>query len=188
VVSLYTSNAWSSILSFVYVSSHKTLFVQDFYKYGPVYYTGHNGSTAMNQVVCELYSSSSTVYTAVSYTCERFFSTSPESAIGPAIYFYIKCSASPAEGLIFECLDLMSDTGFSWFSDSITNTDCCDGCIGEMFVGYTSIVASWTSNIEGGIYQGLSDYSHKGVLFSPEFAVKVSMFSSLVDITFAPFF
>jgi hypothetical protein len=162
------------------MSSHKILFVQHYYKYGPANYTGHDGS-ATDEVVCEPYSS--TDFLAVSYACDTSISTGPISPdVGVGFNFNLKCTAMPAEGLIFECFDLAPDTDFSGFELSINNTSPIE-CAKEMIYAY-QVLVGYTQLTEAGVIdsKGVS-FSPGATTFDPGFAVNVSMLSTLVSDT-----
>jgi hypothetical protein len=160
------------------ISSHKTLFVQDYYKYGSANYTGHDGS-ATDEVVCEPYST--TNFLAVSYACDTSISSGPiPPEVGFGFNFNLKCTAMPAKGLIFECFDLAPDTDFSGFELSINNTSPIE-CAKEMIYAYQVLVGYTQLTDAGGIDSKSVTFSPGATTFDPEFAVNVSMLSTLVS-------
>jgi hypothetical protein len=115
------------------MSAHKTLFLQDYYKYGHANYTGHDGS-ATDELLCEPFSTTS--FVAVSYACDISISTGPiPPEVGFGAYFNLKCTGMPADGLVFECFDLAPDTDFSGFNLSIANAAPID-CAKDMIYAY----------------------------------------------------
>ena len=100
--------------------------------------------------------------------------------------FNLKCTAAPTGDLIFECFDLAPDTDFDAFNLSIANSAPID-CAGDMIYSYQVAVSYTKATEAGGIDQGIFTYTPGDVKFDPEFALNVSMFSTLVShITLSP--
>jgi hypothetical protein len=147
---------------------------------------GHDGGT-VDTVICE--PDSSIDHIAVSYACDTSIGTGPiPPEVGFGIHFNVKCTATTAAGLVFECFDLAPDTDFSAFTSSIANSAPID-CTGTMIYAYRVWASSAILTETGLIEEKTIDFSTAATTFDPELALKVSMFNNLVllsDITPSP--